>query len=248
MQNKTHLLFCLFFFVFLQEEHKLLHISREWHLRKPQQKARKCFRRSAQGADPQGPGQCLAKDTQKKYKLWLGFRAVVPQDSSWNRLEFTIFGMFCPSQVLLENCMRFVAVLSQTEYSTRAQKCWEFPEKSHSTELNSSKRLKKPSSFTTAAAERRFRSTLSIYYPFSGGFTWSTTTHSQFAPCQQQPAPTAQKPGIGWIKLYQSNTDSSEIQHSLKWLIFRLWIGFIRARKQAEFWGRAGDRKSKGFV
>lgn len=125
----------------------------------------------------------------------------------WNVLSF-------PSA--LGERMRFVAVLSQTEYSTRAQKCWEFPEKSHSTELNSSKRLKKPSSFTTAAAERRFRSTLSIYYPFSGGFTWSTTTHSQFAPCQQQPAPTAQKPGIGWIKLYQSNTDSSEIQHSLK--------------------------------
>lgn len=222
MQNKTHLLFCLFFFVFLQEEHKLLHISREWHLRKPQQKARKCFKHSAQGADLQGPGQRLAKDTQKKYKLWLGFRAVVPQDSSWNswrRLEFTIFGMFCPSQVLLENYMRFVAVLSLTEYGTRKQECWEFPEKSHSAELTSSKRPKKPSSFTSAA-EGRFRSTLSIYYPFSGSFTWSTTTHSQFAPCQQQPASTAQKLGTGWIKLYQSNTDSSEIQHSLKWLLF----------------------------
>lgn len=65
-----------------------------------------------------------------------------------------------------------------------------------------------------------------MYYPFSASFSWSTMTHSQFAPCQQQPGSTAQKLGIGWVKLYQSNTDPLEIQHSLNASCFQAldWV------------------------
>lgn len=80
-------------------------------------------------------------------------------------------------------------------------------------------KTEKASSFTSAAAaEGRFRSTLSIYCTFSRSFSWSTTTHSQFAPCQQQPGATAQNLGTGWVKHCQSNTDpwkSSTLQVTL---------------------------------
>lgn len=216
MQNKTHLLFCLFFFVFLKEEHKLLHISRERHLRKPQQKARKCFKHSAQEQILRGLSSAWLRTHRRNPSYDLASELWYHKILHGTGQNSPFLGCFVLPKCSWENYMRFVAVLFQIEYGTRKQKCWKFLEKSHSTELTSSKRVKKSFSFTTAAAEGRFRSILPTYYPFSGSFTWCTTTHSQFAPCQQQPASTAQKLGFWWIKLYQSNTNALEIQHSLK--------------------------------
>lgn len=119
------------------------------------------------------------------------------RDSSWNRPEFTILGKFCPSQMLFENYRRFAVVLFQAEYGTRKWKCWEFPEKSHSTELTSSKRLKKP----PAVALQQQRKDSGAFFLFTTHFqevlAGVPLLNSQFAPCQQQPGPPAQNLGPG---------------------------------------------------
>lgn len=174
---------------------------------------------------------------------------MAPRDSSWNRSEFTIFGKFCHSQVLLENYMRFVAVLFQTEYGTRKQKCWEFPKKSHSTELTSSKRLKKNLQLYQCSSRGKMQEHFHYLLPIFRKF--QLENHDSFSGCS---LPTA-----AWIHCSKTGHWVDKTLPGQHWhlrnsappqvtLVLRLWTGIIRARKQAEFWGRAGDRRGKGLL